>query len=68
MQITDCKADYVWVEGDAASYIAAMLDGWCMASGIHMNVMDPRFPSRTLHCNEMMDVIYFTYQSVFCFG
>lgn len=47
IKITDCKADYVWLEGDAASrYVATMLDGWCMSSGIHMNVRTQGFQAQ----------------------
>lgn len=36
------------------------LVGRCVSSSIHMNVRNQTFPNRSLHCNEMIKVIYFT--------
>lgn len=48
--------------GSAVAIRLLVCNSICALSGIHINSRTQRFPSRTLHCNKVTDVIHFTYQ------
>ena len=48
----------LFVKSIPEQFLWQCLVGWCVSSSIHVNVRNQTFPSRSLHCNKMINLLH----------